>query len=95
MKFDFREHYQGPDGPHLDHLTGYSRYRNEQKRIESGHSIHRHNWPITGSKKKRNTMRSTRPETIQRKVDAIRNHLLRHPDDTQSQTRLAKLESQQ
>ena len=94
MKFHFREHYQGPNGPHLNFLTSYSLTRDEQRRIELGHSIHPRNW-LRMSKKKRNTMRSTRPETIQRKMDAIRNHLLRHPADTQSQTRLAKLESQQ
>lgn len=79
-KYDFRSSYPGPNGPHLNCLTMFTRTRDESKRLQR-----------RSPSGKRATM--ARPTTTARKAAAVRGHLQRHPNDGVQASRLAKLEA--
>jgi hypothetical protein len=60
------------------------------KSEQGGLSIHPRNWP-NGNGKVVNTCAAPKPGTKQRVIAALQQHLLRHPNDKQSETHLRKL----
>ena len=90
MKYDFHMAYPGPLGPHLNHLSDYTRSRREEDRLR-GQSIHPRCWGPFTKREIRNTCAAPKAGTLEKLRAALTEHLERHPDDQRSADRLAAL----
>lgn len=79
--YDFHESYPGPLGPHLSYLSKYTLTRRDEDRLQ-GRSIR-------GAGK--NTSAASSGRRQNRAVQALQQHLLRHPRDKQSESHLLAL----
>ena len=83
-KYDFIESYPGPHGPHLNCVSQYTMTRKDEDRLR-GNGIHSHGKPA------KNTCGVSAGKRQARSIAALQQHLLRHPNDKQSETHLGAL----
>lgn len=79
--YDFHAEYQGPLGPHLNHVSRYTLTRKDEHRL-----IGR---AIRGAGK--NTSAASTGRRQARAIVGLQGHLTRHPRDMQSETHLLAL----
>lgn len=89
MAYGFYAEYAGPHGPHLNFLTMFTKTRDDSKR--GGDSIHPRVRNGRTLFAKVNTHSAPKAATKARLIAALSAHCERHPDDAQSNGRLAKL----